>query len=148
MRTWKGVRQMYTKILVASDGSGASIKAAEVGAEMAKAFSASLTVVTVAYVPGTYEDDLSADMREGYTDEWKHVLAATAKAAARIGVEPETKLLREGEPAVAILEEAEKGGYDMLIIGKTGAGSPASKVMGGVSRKIAEKAGCAVLVVR
>jgi nucleotide-binding universal stress UspA family protein len=139
---------MYTKILVASDGSGASITAAEVGAEMAKAFSGSLTIVTVAYVPGTYEDDLSSNMREGYTDEWKSVLTTTVNAAKRIGVAPAARLLRQGEPAAAILEEAGKGAYDLLIVGKTGTGGPASKVMGGVSRKIVEGAACAVLVVR
>jgi nucleotide-binding universal stress UspA family protein len=139
---------MYTRILVASDGSSASVKGAEMGGEIAKAFSAALTIVTVAYVPRVYEGDLSTDMMEGYTEEWKRVLAMTADAAGRTGAEPETKLLQDGDPATALLEEAERGGYDLMIVGRTGAGSPASKVMGGVSRKVAEGASCSVLVVR
>jgi nucleotide-binding universal stress UspA family protein len=140
--------QMYAKILVASDGSSAAVKGAEIGGRLAKAFSAALTVVTVAYIPRVYEGDLSTGMVEGYIDEWKRVLALTADAAGRVGTEPETKLLQDGDPATAVLEEAQRGKYDLVIVGRTGAGSRASKVMGGVSRKIAEGATCSVLVVR
>jgi nucleotide-binding universal stress UspA family protein len=139
---------MFKKILVASDGSSTSLEAARIAGEVAKTFSAALTVATVAYFPRVYESDVGPDMMEGYLDEWKRVLASTVAAVKGVGAEPRAKLLREEKPAMALLDEAERGGYDLLVIGRTGAGSPGSKIMGGVSRKVAEGAHCSVLIVQ
>ena len=139
---------MFKKIMVASDGSSTSLEAARIAGEMAKSYSAALTVATVAYFPRVYASDVGSDMREGYLDDWKRVLEDTVSAVKAVGAEPEAKLLREEEPAKALLDEAERGGYDLLVVGRTGAGSPGSKMMGGVSRKLAEGAACSVLMVR
>ena len=87
-------------------------------------------------------------------------------AAARAGIFPKSDAVSSGlsllamagfgwvfsEPlakaAEALLDETERGGYDLLVVGRTGAGSPGSKMMGGVSRKLAEGAACSVLTVR
>jgi nucleotide-binding universal stress UspA family protein len=143
---------MFSKILVASDGSGPAINAAKAAAKMARAMSASLTVVTVSYVPRVYAGDISEAMREGYVDEWKHILEITVHAIERLEVEPEAKLLRGDEPAPAIIKELEAGGYDLLVVGRTGAGGHGMKrtgltLMGGVSMKLISNAECAVLLV-
>jgi nucleotide-binding universal stress UspA family protein len=143
---------MFTKILVASDGSGPAMNAAKAAAKIAKAMSASVTVVTVSYVPKAYAGDISPAMRQGYVDEWNHVLDLTVNAVKRLDVEPEARLLRGDEPAPAILRELESGGYDLLVVGRTGAGGRKMKnaglaMMGGVSMKIVGNAECAVLLV-
>ncbi|MGD8628141.1 MAG: universal stress protein [bacterium] len=143
---------MFTKILVASDGSGPAMNAAKAAAKIAKAMSASVTVVTVSYVPKAYAGDISPAMRQGYVDEWHHVLDLTVNAVKRLDVEPEARLLRGDEPAPAILRELESGGYDLLVVGRTGAGGRKMKnaglaMMGGVSMKIVGNAECAVLLV-
>ncbi len=143
---------MFTKILVASDGSGPAMNAAKAAAEIAKAVSATITVVTVSYVPKVYAGDISPAMSEGYVDEWEQVLNMTVRALERLGVEPEAKLLRGEEPAPAILNELESGGYDLLVVGRTGAGGHKIRktglaMMGGVSMKIIGNAECAVLLV-
>jgi nucleotide-binding universal stress UspA family protein len=138
---------MYENIIVASDGSSLSMRAAVAAAAIARALSAKLTVVTVAYFPKVYEGDVGSEMREGYTEEWKRVLKETLGQAGADGVQPEGRLL-EGEPAAALLDEVERGKYDLLVVGRTGAGSPRSRMMGGTSRKIVENATCSVLVVR
>jgi nucleotide-binding universal stress UspA family protein len=143
---------MFTKILVASDGSGPAMHAAKAAAKIAKAMSATVTVVTVSYVPKAYAGDISPAMREGYVDEWKNVLDITVHAVERLDVKPESKLLRGEEPAPAILAELEAGAYDLLVLGRTGAGGQKLKttglaMMGGVSMKIIGNAECAVLLV-
>jgi len=143
---------MFTKILVASDGSGPSINAAKAAAEIAGAMSATLTVATVSYVPRAYAGDISPAMREGYVDEWRQVLDLTVRAVKRLGVEPEAKLLRGDEPAPAILNELKGGGYDLLVVGRSGAGGQKIgraelAMLGGVSTKIIGNAECAVLLV-
>ena len=114
---------MYTKILVASDGSGPAVNAAEAAAAIAKALSAKVTVATVSYVPKAYAGDISPAMTQGYVEEWKRVLDITVHAVKRLGVEPEAKLLQEQEPAPALLGELESGGYDLLVLGRNGAGA-------------------------
>ena len=131
---------MFKKILVASDGSSTALEAARISAEIARECSADLTVATVAYFPRVYASDVGPEMREGYLDEWKRVLSDTVDAVKALGVEPDSRLLRKEEPASALLHEAERGGYDLLVVGRTGAGSPGAKMMGGVSRKLAEGA--------
>ena len=143
---------MFTKILVASDGSGPAVKAAKAAAEIAKAMSASITVVTVSFVPKAYAGDISSAMREGYVDEWQHILDITVHAVERLDVEPKAKLLRGEEPAPAILAELEAGGYDLLVVGRSGAGGSKMKrtgltMIGGVSMKLIGNAECAVLLV-
>ena len=151
-RKRKGVNQMYSKILVASDGSGPAMNAAQAAAAIAKAMSAELTVATVSYVPKAYAGDISPAMRQGYVDEWEHVLKSTVTVVKRQGVEPKAKLLREGEPAPALLKELEQGQYDLLVVGRSGAGGSGVRragpaLMGGVSMKLVGNARCAVLLV-
>ena len=143
---------MFNKILVASDGSGPAMNAAEAAAAIATAMSAKLTVATVSYVPKAYAGDISPGMRQGYVDEWEQVLNATVAVVKRQGVEPEARLLREEEPVSAILHEIERGQYDLLVVGRTGAGGSgirktALAIMGGVSMKLLANAECSVLVV-
>lgn len=139
---------MYRKIIVASDGSGPAIKAAKVGAELASAFGSSLTVVTVAYMPRAYAGDVGSEMQEAYVEEWQRVLDDTAEVAKELGKDPQRLLLRGDNPTAALLDEIRRGSYDLVIVGRTGAGSKGLDVMGGVSRKIAEAAPCSVLIVQ
>ncbi len=148
MRKMKGVSKMYSKILVASDGSGPSIRAARTAALIAKATSAEVTVLTVASIPEQYKGDLSDDLEEGYIDEWRKALEATVKEVKAQGVEAGARLVREGRAAPAILKELESGGYDLLAVGRTGSGSPASKTMGSISDSLASEATCSILIAR
>jgi nucleotide-binding universal stress UspA family protein len=140
--------RMFTRILIASDGSGPSIRAARVGALIGKAFSAQVTVLTVASVPERYKPDLGSDLEEGYVDEWKHALDATVREMKRQGVEPATRFVREESVVPAILDELKGGGYDLLVVGRTGAGNPASKAMGSTSDRLTSEVVCSLLVVR
>lgn len=139
---------MYKRILIASDGSGPSMHAARAAALLAKALSAEITVLTVARLPEQYKDDLSSDLREGYIQEWQQALDAAVGEIKRQGLEPKTRFIRDEEPAPAILKELEGGGYDLLVIGRTGTGNPASKTMGRISDKVTSEATCSLLVVR
>jgi nucleotide-binding universal stress UspA family protein len=144
----KGANEMFTKILVASDGSGPSMRAARAVALIAEASSAEVTVLTVASIPERYKADLSDDLEAGYIDEWKKALEATAKEIRARGIEARTRLARQGGAASAILEEVKRGGYDLLALGRTGAGNPASKTMGSISDRLTSEAGCSILIVR
>lgn len=138
---------MIKKILVASDGSSAAMEAARAAARMAVAFDAELTVVTVANIPRMYRGDLSDEMENAYIEDWQHVLADTERAVSDI-MTPQTRLLRKDSPAEAILEEAESGGYDLVVVGSTGTGNPGQRAMGSVAARVGAGAHCSVLVIR
>jgi len=57
-------------------------------------------------------------------------------------------LIREGSPATEILGEAELGGYDLIVLGATGASDLKHQMLGSVSAKVAAQATCSVAVVR
>ncbi|MGD9400657.1 MAG: universal stress protein [bacterium] len=138
---------MIKKILVASDGSSPAMEAARAAARIAGAFDAELTVVTVANIPRMYKVDLGDEMERAYIEDWEHALKDTVRAIGDV-VKPRAKLLREDSPAEAILAEAESGGYDLIVVGSTGAGNPGERAMGSVAARVGAGAHCSVLVIR
>jgi nucleotide-binding universal stress UspA family protein len=86
-------------------------------------------------------------MEIAYVKDWEHVLEDTLRAAGD-AVQAETRLLRKGSPADAILEEARSGGYDLIVLGSRGADSPGDKGMGSVAARVGAGAHCSVLVIR
>jgi nucleotide-binding universal stress UspA family protein len=139
---------MFHRILVASDGSGPSMRGARLAALVAKALSAEVTVLTVASLPEQYKDDLCDEMEDGYIDEWKQALDATTREVRRGGIEPTTRFVREGNVVDAVLAELKSGGHDLLIIGRTGSGNAASKTMGSASDRLTSLVACSIMVIR
>ena len=59
-----------------------------------------------------------------------------------------TTLIDEGDPANEILSEADRGQYDLIVAGATGARDLKHSMLGSVSLKLAWNAPCSVLIVR
>jgi nucleotide-binding universal stress UspA family protein len=74
-------------------------------------------------------------------------LEADASATAGPGVIASTVLL-DGNPAHEIVEEAERWGADLVVVGSHGRRGLARLALGSVSRQIVHRAHCSVLVVR
>ena len=56
--------------------------------------------------------------------------------------------MRSGDAAAAILEVAEEEKADLIVIGSRGLGRLKSLLMGSVSQKVAQLAGCTCMTVR
>jgi nucleotide-binding universal stress UspA family protein len=54
----------------------------------------------------------------------------------------------EGDPALEILSEAERGEYDLIVIGATGENDVRHNLLGAVSTKVTQAALCPTLVVK
>jgi nucleotide-binding universal stress UspA family protein len=67
--------------------------------------------------------------------------------AKRDGVQPET-LLEVGDYAQVIIDTANKGGYDLIIMGSRGLSLFKDLLLGSVSFKVMHHARCPVMVVR
>jgi nucleotide-binding universal stress UspA family protein len=144
---------MFTKILVASDGSNHARAALGQAADIARTQQASLTVLTsystVLAWPGvgfvalsqTIFDELIASAR---AEAQKVVDEAVATLPE--GITVATRLI-DGPAAEAILTEAREGGYDLIAVGSRGRGDVGSMVLGSVSHRVLHNCHLPVLVV-
>jgi nucleotide-binding universal stress UspA family protein len=111
------------KILLAVDGSEASLAAVEEIARTPWPEGSAVRIVSVAEVPFS-DQQWAAPMQSGYYDEWERsgFLMYTTQAmtrfaeiaGARIKVTAKTLM---GDPKIAILNEAEHWGADLTIYG-------------------------------
>jgi nucleotide-binding universal stress UspA family protein len=123
---------VYRKILVGSDGSPTAHKAVDRAAALAEATGAELTVLTV----GT------ADRAGAVVEaEAKRISEANPNVALRTKTE-------SGDPSHVILDEAEAGGYDLLVVGNKGMTGASRFFLGSVPNKVSHHAPCALLIVR
>ena len=113
------------KILLAYDGGEPARRALETAAELARAFHAPLSVVSV--VPEGAGCQV-ADPRE-HASARARELQDAKRLLAEMGIEVEL-LEPSGDPASRIVQIAEEGGFDTIVLG-SGGGGPADRGSGG-----------------
>ncbi|MEK6976918.1 MAG: universal stress protein [Candidatus Hydrothermarchaeota archaeon] len=132
---------MYKKILLALDGSKASMRAADHALQLAKLAKAEIGAVDVLYTELTFEKS-----REEVLDEQRRIADKAFKEftakASKAGINVKVKFL-EGSPGIKIADEAAEGKYGLIVMGSKGKGA-----LGSVAEKVVRAATCPVLVVK
>jgi len=118
-------------ILVPLDGSPPSIAALAAAVDLAADTGASIDVLTV---------------RAQDADE-PEAQAAFAEASARLG-DRVSRRIEAGDPIATILETAEAGKYDLLVMGTHGRVGRLRMLLGSVAEAVVRTASCPVLTVR
>jgi len=135
------------RVLLATDLSWASKRAAEEAIHMAAESGAQLVVLSVIdpgglRLPGgrfvRRVDQERARIGTGVQTLVSHAQAAGVRA---------TFLVWEGDPAEAILAAAESERVDVIVLGSHGRGLLGRLILGSTSARVSEQAGCRVLVV-
>jgi nucleotide-binding universal stress UspA family protein len=139
---------MYKKILLATDGSEHSKRAAENAINIAKCSPNSK--IEVVYVID--HDKAKSEVLKNWNaadigDKRKERMKDVEKLAKESGVSYEIKVLH-GEPGPSIVEYANKNQFDIVIIGSRGLNTVQEFVLGSVSHKVAKRANCPVLIVK
>lgn len=140
--------QRSNRLLIATDGSPASLAAAEEGVRLAKLLGAGVTFVGVANAPlpvlgdPYYQRALSKNL-----GAMRAALAKSTPYAVERHVEYETELL-EGSPAEVVLDLAQSRDFDLIVVGSRGLGAAKGALLGSVSSEIVQKADRPVLVAR
>ncbi|MCR6546839.1 universal stress protein [Dehalobacterium formicoaceticum] len=141
---------MFKKILVAIDGSEHSMKATDAALELAQMDQAHVELLYVApsfkYLSAetaTIIEQLEKDMME----ESKGIVAKAAEKFEGKNVQFETNVIL-GNAADLIIEEAEKKGIDVIVMGSRGLNAVSRFFLGSVSHKVLTYAPCSVLIVR
>ena len=145
------------KILLAVDGSEASRVAVEEAARMPWPEGSVVRIVSAVEIPySTRQWGMS--MPSGSYEEWERIFEERSvenmtQAMARFGeiagaqTEVDAKTIK-GHPKIAILDEAEDWGADLIIVGTHGYKALERLWLGSVSRAVASHAKCSVEVAR
>lgn len=141
---------MFKKILVPTDASENSLRAFQTAVEMARLAGAEIELLHVVYTPEALGYTLSGDAavpQDQSNINGQQVLQTTYDSADIGDVSVKKKQI-PGHPAAAILEEIQKEGIDLVVIGSRGYGAFFGSLMGSVSQRVLHGANCPVLIVK
>jgi nucleotide-binding universal stress UspA family protein len=138
---------MFTKILLAADGSEHSIRATEKAIHLAQQNNSSLQVLYV-----LDEDHMKSDVLHNWnavdvTEKRKAAVKPVEELINSSGQDYQVDILR-GDPGPLIVQYANKHSFDLVIIGSRGLNPLQEFVLGSVSHKVAKRAECCVLIVK
>jgi nucleotide-binding universal stress UspA family protein len=145
------------KILLATDGSDFSKAAVNSVAERPWPEGSELMIVSVMEIPYTPTPEAWA-LSDSYYKELERVAKEQAEAAVRNAVEQfsaekaaglniTTKIF-SGSPREVILDEAERWGADLIVLGSHGYKGWQRFLLGSVSHSVAAHAHCSVEIIR
>ncbi|WP_416841227.1 universal stress protein [Haloferax sp. DFSO52] len=141
---------LYDRIIVPIDGSAGSSRVAIHAAKLANVHGAELHGVYVVNA-GSFAGLPMESSWEGLDDllrsDAKAALELVERAAEREGVPVETHIL-EGSPSREIVEFAERGECDLIVMGTHGRGGIDRLLLGSVAEKVVRASSVPVLTVR
>src|SRR5262245_2003072 len=150
------------RILVALDGSAASLEALETLTSLFDLNSAEVTLMHVVESPWLHlghgeewdaesEETGEQSVEEAFLGELRsEALQLIERARSQLLAQHAAvnTLVEEGNPATELLSEADTGEYDLIVVGGAGLVDLKHKIMGSVSAKIVWDAPCSVLLVK
>ena len=139
---------MYSRILVANDGSPGGQKALSGAIELAQKLSAELHMVTVEELPRFPASiDEIAEEKDEANRRFAPVIDAAKAEAKGAGTAIETHLV-PGHVAEGVIGLIKELRADLLVVGFMGHSQLYERVIGGTTDRLVRLAPCAVLVVK
>lgn len=140
---------MFTKILVANDGSEGGKKAFAAALVMAKKFGAELHSISVKERPSHYAETVGEVMEEQEEADmfFGRVTGEAILWAQQEGLDLKCVVLA-GHEVETIIRFARDGHFDLLVIGFMGHSRAFGRIWGGTSQNLATTSPCSVLVVK
>jgi nucleotide-binding universal stress UspA family protein len=136
------------KVLVATDGSEHSMKAVQRGLELAATEGAQVTLMSVAYYVQGSMSGMPPNIQEKLEDEAREALKKAKALFDAKNLPVETVLEAGLVPANLIIQKAQDGKFDRIVIGSTGQNALEKILMGSTAGKVVAHAPCEVTVVR
>ncbi len=140
---------MFERIMIATDGSKHSERAAEVGIELARLSGGAITAVYVAdtgrlsHLP---EDMALASIRDLLIKEGEEATGYIEEMANKAGVASAKKVV-EGNPGVELVQYADESGVDAIVIGSCGRSGLEKFLLGSVAEKVVRTSRVPVITV-
>jgi nucleotide-binding universal stress UspA family protein len=144
---------MFSRILVAVDGSEYSERALHQAIDIARCFGGKMVVAhvvprqTYAFAASEAGVAAMAVITKDLRSEGESILRKAHETAEKAGIQTDTRLL-DGVPAEQILQLAEKEQFDLIVVGSRGLAGVKAFLLGSVSDKISHHAKRPVLIVK
>ena len=145
---------MYQNIIVATDGSDLATVAVDHAASIARAFSAHLTIVTVALQApvfdamaggGAISQSIFDEIRRANIEQCTSILK---KAVAAAGPSTRTQMVESLNAYEGILDAAREIGADLVVMGSHSRSLLSRLVLGSQASKVVNLSEVPVLIVR
>ena len=147
---------MFTKILVATDGSDHANHALKYAIESAVKWDAKLVILSVIppvrpIIPDpdelflTYTSEFDNRLESSY----KRILDAAVNTAVKS--HPDIKAearLEKGRPANIIVDVAKSEGVDLIVMGSRGLGGITGSILGSTSQAVVHSCTCPILIIK
>jgi len=146
---------VFKKILVPIDGSEQSTHAARIAVDIASKYESRVTLFHVAQIAADFSGmgnwpEISSEVVKKIENEWnrigQEILEKVSQEIKSSGIDVSIELGR-GNAAVEICNKAEKDEYDLIVIGSRGLGGVRATLLGSVSNRVSQMAGCPVLII-
>ena len=149
---------LIRNILVAVDGSENSFRALDFALDLAEKFSSAVMVLNVSEVlaMGVIPQESTTSSFENMSIMGKDLrniheeILSKAISHAK-AIKPDltvSSMLKDGDPAIEIINVAKESGFDEIVIGHKGSGMLRERVLGSISEKVAHLAPCPVVIVK
>jgi len=139
---------MYNNILLAADGSQNSLRATEEAVKIASLCKdCIINIVAVADFSKSKDEVIHSKGKEELELSRKKKLLSLEEKLKCSNLSYKLTILH-GEPGPTIVNYANKGNFDLVIVGSRGLNSLQEMVLGSVSHKIAKRVLCPVLIVK
>ena len=135
------------KVILGYDGSDESKKALEVASELGRSFGAVVDVLSVMNIPISPEGFIGSDIDKWEKDLRQGVEVVVEKLRS-IGIKSQSMVVSHTNVSRALAEQAEKGSYDIIVVGSRGLGRLKSQFLGSVASGLANSAKTNILIVR
>lgn len=144
---------MFRNILVALDGSPHASAALREAIDLTQRNNATLTLIASVPDPSSWLTggaaysggiDFEALAHEAEREYGELLDAAVASVPENVSL---TKVLSHGRPGERILEQVDRGGHDLVVMGSRGRGAVRSLLLGSVSHEVLNASPAAVLIV-
>lgn len=145
---------MYSRILIATDGSELADKAVDHGLALAKTVGAKATIVRVTNLPApiVYEGVVVAlpteEVRQEIAARVTEYFAAIRQKATAVGVEIETIQVENDFPWQAILDTAKQKGAELIVMASHGRRGISAVLLGSETQKVLTHSTIPILVCR
>ncbi len=149
---------MIRNVLVAIDGSENSDRALDFSLDLAEKYGAAVRVLNVSESPamgavpiepttvsGESMVVFAKDLQRFHEEILNKAVVHAKELKPNIVV---SSKLREGDPALEIVDESKDEGFDIIVVGHHGLGRVRELFLGNISEKVAHLAPCPVVIVK
>ena len=139
---------MFTRIVVANDGSEGGFKALALGCDLAKRCGATLHMISVEELPDFPASiDEIVEIKNAENHKYHDVVARARAEAAAAGVALDTEVLA-GHAAASVVERVKALNADLLVVGFMGHSALYERIIGGTTDRLVRLEPCPVLVAK